>query len=326
MRATMLPLPVDAFGGALHPAIEAATAWKLPMRYSLDLVGLEGLAALGFRSRADVAALFALVSAPIFIHRHRSKVYSVLTRGYLLFENWVLRQHVCDVLECIPPTLNVALKDADLTSADAILSQLAEVDDSAWPLRAGPIVRYEGSGVCLDLATASARLDTIESPETSGAAAKPRSTHFEKAVQDLIQSSSWRASPDLARVRGPTLRINNQAITDIDAIGERGGCLLLVSCKSIVQRAEYQTGSHRVIRNAATNLEVAVNDWKLKLAAFKETPRGDNFDFSRFTRLVGVVCVPAVIWAPVGVSMELVLPGLCAAVSYGEFEDWLRNP
>ena len=54
------------------------------------------------------------------------------------------------------------------------------------------------------------------------------------------------------------------------------------------------------MRNARTTLKKAVRDWDRKLATIRSNPVGDNYDFSRFERIEGVVVTPHVLFVHAG--------------------------
>jgi hypothetical protein len=51
--------------------------------------------------------------------------------------------------------------------------------------------------------------------------------------------------------------------------------------------------------------------------------RGDNFDFSKFSKIIPVVCTPAKVYVPIGLATAEVQQGLRAASSVAELAAWL---
>lgn len=135
--------------------------------------------------------------------------------------------------------------------ARSVLEALREIRGKPWPLLAGPVVRQEGATICVDLAMATRAFLDLSAPIDGGEAANRRARVFELAVQRAVDKSNWRASDDVRSLRGKTLRAAGQKLTDIDALGEQGGTLLLISCKSIIYRPELDAGTHQCVRNAA---------------------------------------------------------------------------
>jgi hypothetical protein len=72
-----------------------------------------------------------------------------------------------------------------------------------------------------------------------------RGAHFESAVQDILDASRWKPSEPIRALRGRTLTVGGVPLTDIDAVGQLGDELLLVSCKSRVYSEECDAGSYR---------------------------------------------------------------------------------
>jgi hypothetical protein len=181
--------------------------------------------------------------------------------------------------------------------------------------------------MCLDVWAATARLDaTLEFDIREGPIANARAEHFELAIQELINRSPWKPGSALAELRGRSLRHRGTLITDIDAIGECGGELLLVSCKSTIYSAEYDAGDYRTVRNVATTVSHAAEEWDRKISFLRTFSVGDNFDFSAFRHIVGIVCTPTAVYVPLGTATEEIRPGLRAASSMAELARWLGSP
>lgn len=173
-------------------------------------------------------------------------------------------------------------------SGEALFQILTQMRSSLWPLLPGPILRTCGDIAYLDLASATVRLNhAFQFPRGSGIEANARAEHFEHSVQAAVDSSRW-SSAALRPMKGRTLRRSGKFITDLDAIGARDRKLLLISCKSILY-AEYDEADYRIIRNAAALVSDAVAKWALTCAFLKENPIGDNYDFSEYDAIIGIV-------------------------------------
>ncbi|MDE2118660.1 MAG: hypothetical protein KGJ19_08695, partial [Betaproteobacteria bacterium] len=167
---------------------------------------------------------------------------------------------------------------------------------SLWHLRAGGILRSYGTNVLVDITTATNALLQRVELSRSPLLGNEKAGAFESECQDLINSSSWAPDDELAAYRGRTLRRGATALTAIDAIGACMGRLLLVSCKSLIYDGDYDKGTYRVIRNAQSTVDRAVQEWDAVVADIRANPVGDNFDFSRFRVVIGVVCTPYVVY------------------------------
>jgi len=200
------------------------------------------------------------------------------------------------------------------------------MDGTAWPLVPGPVLRIDGDAVVLDLYSATMRLNALISETAQrGAAANARATLFELRVQSVIDNSTWRPETPLRSLRGRPLRRAGKALTDVDALGVRGTSLLLVSCKSTLYSPEYDAGDHAVVRNRADLLSRAIAEWDQKVASFRSHPIGDNFDFSPFKDVWGVVCTPMPVFAPAEPLTSMAPSMLGAGCSYHELEAWLAQ-
>jgi hypothetical protein len=55
-----------------------------------------------------------------------------------------------------------------------------------------------------------------------------------------------------------------------------------------------------------------------------KNPRGDSYDFSRASQIVGVLCVPFLPFVMPGPCTEMPLPGLYSVTSIDELRTWLN--
>ena len=61
-----------------------------------------------------------------------------------------------------------------------------------------------------------------------------------------------------------------------------------------------------------------------KVCSFLRDHRiGDNYDFSVYQEIIGVVCTPVVVYVPLGLATADIAEGLFAAVSISELRIWL---
>jgi hypothetical protein len=219
----------------------------------------------------------------------------------------------------LPPTIN-------LGSGQGVLGRLKTTSVSTWPPTARPPVRVGHSPwLFVDLFAATLRLQpALERPDVSGSLVNTWATHFELGVQASIDDTAWRPSPALAALRGRQLRRGESTLTDIDALGERDGVLLAVSCKALAYGDEWDRGEYKTVRNVASSVADSVHDWKRKIAALRVSP-GDNFDFTNCSQIIGVVVYPHVPWSPGGFPLHEIKPGLRAASTAEELSRWCRG-
>jgi hypothetical protein len=160
----------------------------------------------------------------------------------------------------------------------------------------------------------------------TGTLGRVRGGHFEDGVQEIINRTSWRPADELGRIRGRTLRIDGESLTDIDALGTKGDSLLLVSCKGRVHDASIEIGEYEPTRNVQTLARESVSHWTKVIAKLRSHPRGDNFDFSGYTKIIGVVCFTFPIFlADLALSHRLSARNLRTLVTLEELHTWLQT-
>jgi hypothetical protein len=117
-----------------------------------------------------------------------------------------------------------------------------------------------------------------------------------------------------------TLRRAGRKLTDVDAVGARDRQLLILSCKSRALTDAFERGEYGEVRNARTQAEQALADLARVVADLKTNPVGDNFDFSDYRDIAGVVVFPFLPYvAPDWLRAEAA-PGLPSIVSSAELQ------
>lgn len=207
-----------------------------------------------------------------------------------------------------------------------IIEILMDIDINIKPLAAGPILLKTPIGYMINLPAATNRLFfEFKFPSDTDKMAKYRATHFEIAIQNIINATKWKPSKELRQIRGRVLRLLGKAVTDIDSIGENEGILLLISCKSIMYSDEYHFGKHSLIRNHSDNIIQYVEYWKERLAIFEANKIGDNYNFEKYGMIIGVVCTPALFFVKEGIATEEATDGLYNYASSSELIKWLKG-
>lgn len=318
IQPQFLEWPGVLLGDAAENSPEPCSVLTRYLPYSLS--SRDALALGAEKSPSMLALILLLRAAWLQIYTHVAKIHPVLTTGYMLFDEGALVKLLDDALDDVAVSFGSGVRNAQ-----DILVDLSEMHGQSWPLLAGPILRREGKAFWVDLASATRRFLDLDIPVDGGAIANVRSEMFELAVQNRIDDSAWNPSPALRSLRGKTLRLNGTSITDIDALGTIEETLILVSCKSIAYRSELDAGTHRFVRNAATTVENAVSDWQSKVALLRSNPKGDNFDFTAFKTIHGLVCTPDPVWVPLGDATAMHEFGVRAACSIFELTQRLRG-
>jgi hypothetical protein len=274
---------------------------------------------------AEAASLIHLLACSMsLVLRHPTGFYSVLRNGYLIGKRESCFTLLRELFDEVPSIFRKILQGSGQRSADDVISTLTKMKGNTWPLMAGPIFRYEGDSICVDLASATNRLEaSLEFPRIQGELANARAEHFENAVQEIIDDSRWRPRREIRAMRGRTLSAQGQKISNIDAIGELETSVLLVSCKSLVYSAEYDVGEYKAIRNAASVVCKGIEDWEEIVGKIRNNRVGDNFDFSQFKTILGVVVTPMEVFVGVEAADQFAAPGLRLASSAQELARWL---
>ncbi|RDS79586.1 hypothetical protein DWU98_17505 [Dyella monticola] len=274
----------------------------------------------------EVAALGCLLSALYeFLWNHR-QISGALQRGYLRWRREKLEQVFEDAYTRLPARFKKLVAWSGIVSAVEWIDIIKGMRGMSWPLVAGPVLRIDDDEVLLDLYSASVRLNTLISDfARDGEAANTRSNLFELRVQGLLDESPWQAPTTVRNMRGLTLRLGGKHLTDIDAIGCKDNQLLLVSCKSTIYSPQYDAGDFRVIRNRESLLLGAIRDWEKKVTFLQRNPVGDNYDFSNFDLIEGVVCTPLPVFVMHMPDVCTTPKGLLSGCSFVELESWLGN-
>lgn len=304
-------------------------------RYSFAGVYFAGVLAMLDGDRLDndpvwspiIGSLVIVLTIGYIMHLLRSTdADSSLGTGYTL----VRRLELVEIVAKVSASINSSLETAGLR-----VRVPARFEDfwrdvqspcKLWPLRPAPIVLETAQGFLLDFANATQRLYTeLEYPQTAGDVANYRSRHFELSIQSGVDSSEWRPPPTWQALRGRTLKLDGDALTDIDAVGHRDGTILLISCKSVRYSGEYDSGDWRSVRNAASHIVESVQELRNKIAILKDRWTDITPTLPPYERLVGVVCTPHVFFTPLGIATEFVLPGLRCAASASELQRWIHD-
>jgi hypothetical protein len=214
------------------------------------------------------------------------------------------------------------------TDAARVTQYLLSYQGSTWPPRPGaPLRRLDSQDrLCVDLLSAGELLfDLIRRPPLQGADAVTWSTYMEQHTQKMIDASAISSPPDVRALRGRTLRRRGNAITDVDAVAVAGPDLLLISCKGRAMTDAYERGEYGDVLNVQALVKAAEVDLRRVITDLNLDRTGDNFDFSRFRRVMGVVVLPFVPFLPIGRLTEEIAPGLRCVVAVSELEQWARS-
>lgn len=267
-----------------------------------------------------------LMMVPIFCSRLPWALGDIARQGYFfcrlsvfetLFE--ALTPAIKEQIKRLAPNIPCLQYPAWRRAIDATGPEL-------WPLRSGGVLRQHGNVILIDIAATSHALLQRMELNRNPLLGNIRAHEFEIQCQAIINNSRWIPSQELAILRGRHLQLKGgQILTDVDAIGESGKTLLLVSCKSVIYDGDYDRGTYNVIRNNQTTIDTAVSKWAEVISLIQKNPIGQNFDFSSYCEIIGVVCTPFVVYSHEEKTLSLVKGSLRACVSESELREWLKE-
>ena len=276
--------------------------------------------------KPEVGVLLQLLKLTITILPYLTNAFVTIPQyGYFLIWEKDLRKINTKVFTEVSKMLKAIIPNISFPSnSNEFFKALEKIRGLPWPLRCGPIIRRENNIVCVDLCSATALLNYLfEFPLVDGEKANARADHFEVAVQKAIDSTTWLPEGKLRNLIGRTLKCNNEALTDLDAIGEKNETLLLISCKSLIYTSMYDIGDYRLVRNSISTLESAVDHWEKIREFLKSNKKGNNYDFLKYNQIIAVVCTPHPVYVPIGRATKEIAPGLMSVVCLSELISWL---
>ena len=301
-------VPLNRIPMLNDPALPIDVRWPRPL---LDLVVLAWTFPLSEAVQSE-----ALPHLPL----HQTG-YRVVVRGTLLAELHMAAEFIDST------RLDGAIpKEVRIPTADEILVRLLAEEGSLWPPLPPPLRLDPDGRVVIDLESVSHSVAiALARPPISGAQVNAWAGHFERDLQRSIDGTRWHPGADLAQMRGRTLRVGGRAVTDLDAVGERNGMLLLVSGKAVPFTPEFDRGEYRAVTNVAHHIDQSVADWTDRVSQIRTTPKGDNYNFAAYHRIIGVIAYPHTPWTTSTKALDQVASGLRAVVSASELERWCRG-
>lgn len=280
-----------------------------------DLPGLAALLTFG-------AVLFELGGA--------GQQANLLRCGYIILDTRLMREAWLETRNIVVRSVSAALGEVFGGEVGSILDIVAEAarwQGKPWPQRPGPVVFTAGENMTgIDLWGATNRFFALlEYPVEQGQGANVRAGIFESQIQEQIDGSAWAPSPRTRVLKGRHLRLNDQVIGELDAVGQQGNVLLAVSCKSIAYTQHYDVGQYNVVRNVRTHLENAVAELDALVSILQANPRGQNYDLGEFSAVISVVVTPHVYYVTDPLISEEAAPGLLKYSTSLELAHWLSG-
>ncbi len=162
--------------------------------------------------------------------------------GFVLFDRPHFEGVLAESLDILRPVINGALPGAVPSGVPRLLEGIDDLRGTIAPARPGPLARFAGQKVLIDVSACSFALKShLTVGKAGGEAANRKATAFELQVQAMLDQSAWRPPADVKMVRGRTLTLGGIPITNLDALATHGNVLLLVDCKSVAVSAEYES-------------------------------------------------------------------------------------
>jgi len=327
-----MPLPYFEFRGLETPPIVPTyyLPSQVPLNHISNLYKLTGNGNQQWLSR-DVFSLMLLAglllpiaaSAPEHSANIAMYGYSVHERSDFIMDYWrVFDELVLKLKDLFP--------GAELPPTPIhLLNDLERLQTGTHPLLPGVIMGNE-RWIVINHANVKDRLgQMLRFPNLSGEIGVKRGIHFEDAIQSYIDASRWKPSDALRAMRQVHLerrgKGKNNQITDIDAIGESGDTLLIVSCKAVIFSVGQDIGEYHALKNARLRLDEAVLKWQAVKAELQDLPIGQNYDFSRYAKIIAIVCTPNVVYTESDLSLAYEVGTLRKSASASEFIDWLDS-
>jgi hypothetical protein len=304
-------------------------------RFALKMLSLSQLADLSAKAAAvgapywdeESAALTKLLylvprlASPESVGKLLQYGYFTMKRDAFLSIREELMIAACELAQKVTPGVNATRTPGDL------LHELATFKGELWPLIAGSPIRPYQDMVCIDVVGATDGLHRRLELRTPGGGqlGEERGGHFERATQELINSTPWAPTHSMLVLRGRSIALDGQSISNIDAIACRKEDLLLVECLSLVYTREYDVGDHKTVKDAADKIVDKVRKKGAQLATLKANLTSVSPDLSRFRRIAWVVCTPLPFWVPLGPATKVIASGLRAYSPLAELLEWLRG-
>lgn len=315
------PAPVtypDGTGGLCIATVQIRHVPKmLNLERILAPIGEEGGLPDYLPSIAALCELLMLV--PMICLHVPWGLSSIVQHGYV-FVGDIVNRYLPEVIDQLASWTPGFAWPADYSQ---LCEALFALNASVWPLSSGNVLRRFRTNFLIDITGASHallhRVELTRSPLIGNLRARA----FELQCQDLINGTAWEHPQELKVLRGRPLRQAGRVLTDIDAFGVKDRTLLIVSCKSIIYDRNYDQGIFNVIRNTQATIDSAVVAWKSIVAELTQNPTGENFDFSGYDEIIGVVCTPFAAYSSNELTLAFIKPNLRVCSSILELRDWL---
>ena len=228
--------------------------------------------------------------------------------GILWMDTDVLTSRIDDTLRSESIAAWMTTNGQAALSASDVLANVRALYSHGRRSFPGPVLQDSGDQTLVDAwAYAWHVTDGLKlSPHTGGPIANLSAAQFETVTQGLIDTSVLAPPAELRELRGKTLYLNGRAVTDIDALLVADNTkLFLISCKKYLIRVDYLAGEYPAARSGMQRLDLALDEWKDRVTTLKNSPIGDNYDFSGYD-IHGFIVLPELMFTPREDSRETI--------------------
>ncbi|WP_305783877.1 hypothetical protein [Symbioplanes lichenis] len=322
--AESITLPHPVTGQEIH---FVPNFWRtgVPFNHVIDLV--ENLDHSTARPDDGILGLNLLLlqTASDLLGVSPGSTIDMLRRGYSIMTLRTLKSELGATLRSIRADVDTdSLPFVFPDSADAALQSLLSWQGTTFPLFPSAPIRELADAVILDVvgATTSLRRILTYSP-ADGEIANVRGRHFERKLQELIDSTPARPNGMARKLINRKVKRKGSNYTDIDAVAELNGTLFLIDCKSKRYDEAYETGAWSAVKNLRDALDKDATKWQEQIKTIARERLATELE--GFNDIRGFVCTPFVPYLENEDSLQYVIDGLRVVASSGEFEAWINQ-
>jgi hypothetical protein len=178
--------------------------------------------------------------------------------------------------------------------------------------------------VLVDLLGATRALEDSYHRPSGGDAANEFTSLFERQVQAVIDSTTWRPEGSMRALIKKKVRIAGREITDIDAVAHKDRTLILIDAKAWATPATLEFGEYFAVEDRRKTAEQACSDWATKVATIDANR--SSLGIPPDLIVVGVVVCPEAPFVLGGICTQAIASGLMAISSLSELDWCLRTP
>lgn len=210
-------------------------------------------------------------------------------------------------------------------TADAALTEILHTSrELAWIDTEYAIALPVGTDhLLVDLMAACRALGEAHARPPGGADANEWTRLFEDQVQSIIDRSPWKPSDHARVLIRRQIKVDGEFLTDIDAVAERDGELILIDVKSLTTPPNLQFGEFWAVNDRLRTVTSAVVEWQEKVDVLRRHPEVLGIEIP--SSIYSLVVTPEVPYVEGGPCTTEVVAGLLAVSTMAELDRCL-NP